>query len=137
LSCAMECGETRARLDRQLVEGEVPGAEREGLCEGRRPAVFAVAGQRVNEVEADAPKAPLRNLQRCKALARRVRPAEESERLVVEALKPERQAVDPGMSEIGEAIGFDRIWVGFERDLDAWSGPPVPDCGVDHGLDRA
>src|SRR5690349_17864474 len=66
-----------------------------------------------------------------------MRPAEEGKRLVVEALKAERQAVDAGVGEIGETAGLDRIWVCLERDLDFGSRFPVADRRVDYSLDGA
>ena len=60
----------------------------------------------------------LRDFERGKAFARRMGAAEEGERLVVEALQAEREAIDPGGAKVGEAGGLDRIGIGFERDLD-------------------
>ena len=48
--------------------------------------------------------------------------AEEGEGRVVEALQPERQAIDAGRREVGEAVGLDRVGIGLERDLDVVGG---------------
>src|SRR6476619_4416121 len=103
--------EARAGLDRELVQRQVRGAERQRLRERRRPAVLGIAGERVDEVEADAPNMLLGGGERRKAFASGMGAAEEGEGLVVEALKAERDAVDPGAGEIGEAGGLHRARV--------------------------
>ena len=50
--------------------------------------------------------------------------AEEGERLVVEALQAERQAVDARRGEVGEARRLDRVGIGLERDLDVVGAAP-------------
>jgi hypothetical protein len=51
--------------------------------------------------------------------------AEEAQRLLVQRLEAERDSVDAGRGEIGEARGFDGGGVGLERDLDAGREAPV------------
>src|SRR5687768_11850262 len=86
-----ERGEARAGLDGQLVQRQMGGAERQCLVERRAPRGLRIAGQSVNQIEADAGEALLGNGQRIEALASRMGTAEEGEALVVEALKAERQ----------------------------------------------
>ena len=69
---------------------------------------------------------PLRDFERLPAFARRMGAAEEGERFVVETLQTEREAVDAGRREVGEARRLDRIGVGFERDLDVLGRRPMP-----------
>ncbi len=83
---------------------------------------LGVAWKRVDQVEADAPEMLLRGFQRGKAVARRVGAAEEAKRRVVEALQPEREAVDAGGLEIRKSRRFDRVGIGLERDLDVVAG---------------
>ena len=64
-------GEARAGLDRQLVEREMAGAEAERPLELGRPGRLALAGQRVDQVEADPVEAALRGRQRGERLRRR------------------------------------------------------------------
>src|SRR4029079_1409443 len=93
----------RARLDRQLVQGKVLRSERKRLAEHCSPALLRVAGQRVDQVEAHPPEPLLRNFQGPEALAGGVGAAEKGERLVVEALEAERQAIDAARRQLGEA----------------------------------
>ena len=72
-----------------------------------------------------------------KTLARGMRAPEEAKRLVVEALQAERQAVDAGRRQIGEARGLDRIGIGLERDLDVVGGRPVRGSGSRSPLRRS
>ena len=51
--------------------------------------------------------------------------AEEAQRRVVERLQAERDAVDPGGGEVGEARRLDRRGVGLERDLDVGREAPM------------
>src|SRR5438874_9359551 len=101
------------------------GAEAESLRQRRRPAVFGVARKRVNQIEADSSELVLRDFERLPPLACRMRAAEEGELLIVEALQAEREAVDSGCREIGEARRFDGVGIGFERDLDVVGCRPV------------
>src|SRR3982750_4705928 len=93
----------RPGLDRQLVKRQMAGAEAESLRKRRRPAVFGVARKRVDQVEADSSEMVLCDFEGLPSLACRMRAAEEGEFLIVETLQPEREAVDSGCSEIGEA----------------------------------
>src|SRR5438270_4674199 len=114
----MQRGEACARLDCQLVEREMAGAEAESLRERYRPAVFGVAGKCVDEVEADSAKMVLCDFERLPSLADRMGAAEEGQLLIVETVQAEGEAVDYGCMEIGEARRLDGVGVGFERDLD-------------------
>ncbi len=64
----MEGGEARARLDRQLVERQVTGAERERAGKHRLPLDGGLTGQGIDEVEGDAVEVPLRDVECGKAL---------------------------------------------------------------------
>src|SRR5687768_6733201 len=79
--------EARARLDGQLVEGQMAGAETECAPEHRLPFLDPLTGKGVDQVEADAFEVALRRVEGCKALARAVGTAEEGEGAVVEALE--------------------------------------------------
>src|SRR5438270_13568515 len=105
----MQRGEACARLDCQLVEREMAGAEAESLRERYRPAVFGVARKCVDEVEADSAKMVLCDFERLPALARGMGAAEKRQLLIVEALQAEGEAVDSGCTEIGEARRRDGI----------------------------
>src|SRR5215217_4043390 len=103
-------------------------SEAERLRQGHRPAVFGVAGKCIDQIEADAPEVLLRNLERLPSFPRRMRSPEEAERLVIEALESEREPVHARGSEIGEARRLDRIWIGFERDLNVLRRRPELEC---------
>ena len=128
--------ETRPGLDRQFVEREMAGAEADGALERRCPALFGVAGKRIDEVETDAFEPTLRGFERMQPFARAMRAAEKAQGLVVEALETEREPVDAGYGEIGEARRLDRVGIRFERDLEVVGRVPVGSRGIDHGRDR-
>ena len=111
------------------------GAEAERAVELGRPARFVVAGERVDEVEADAVDRALRGGERALALVGGVGAAEEGEAGVVEALQAEADAVDPGAGEVGEVGGLGAVGVGLERDLDVVGGAPMVSRGGDDGFD--
>ena len=57
-------------------------------------------------------------------MARIVKPAEETQCVVFERLQPKRYAIDACCGEIGEAGGFYRGGIAFERDLDSGCETP-------------
>ena len=59
-------------------------------------------------------------------LRRGMSPAEEGQRMVVEGLHPERQAVDARRPERLEPPGLDRRGIGLQGDLDRAADRPVP-----------
>ncbi|MCY1173650.1 hypothetical protein D9M73_138170 [compost metagenome] len=128
--------EARARLDRQLIEREMLGAEGERAGEFGFPGGQRLAGAGVDKVEADARKGGLRGVERGEALGHIMRAAEKGERAIVKRLQPERHAVDPGARNIGKARRLDRGGIRLQRDFDIWLGGPVHGGGVDHCRDR-
>src|SRR5688572_1856898 len=102
----MERGEAGAGFDGQLVERKVTRSERE--CAGQHcfPLSRRLAGQRVDEVEIDPPEMALGDVERGKALGRRMGAAEEAQSGVVQRLESEADPVDAGTGEIGEASRF-------------------------------
>jgi hypothetical protein len=52
-----------------------------------------------------------------------MRAAEEAQRVVVQRLQPERDAIDSRRREIGEARRLDRGGIGLQRDLDRGRSP--------------
>src|SRR5688572_6202705 len=54
LACGSERSEARPGFDGQLVERQMTGSERERAIERRAPRGLGVAGQSVDQVEADA-----------------------------------------------------------------------------------
>src|SRR6185369_15325553 len=124
-------GEARAWLDRQLVERQMLGAERERAFEARRPASFTIARQGVDQVETDATDRRLGRLQRAQSLVRGMGAAEKSERLIVEALQAEADAIDAGLGEIGEARRLGAVGISLQCDLEIVSLRPVIACGGD------
>src|SRR5206468_12507458 len=107
-------------------------AERKSLCQCDRPAVDRLARQGIDEIETDAAELLLCRCQRSKAFPRRMRPPEEVQRAIIEALQPEREAVDAGGLEIGKPACLYRIGIGFERDLDVFGSSPVRKRARDH-----
>src|SRR6185369_7947063 len=107
-------------------------AEAECLSQCGRPARFGVARKRVDQVEADPSEVSLRDLERPPPLPCGMRPAQEAEHLVVEALQPKRQPVNACRSEIGKTRGLDRVWIGLERDLDVLRRAPMLAGRIDY-----
>src|SRR3546814_6810912 len=60
-----------------------------------------------------------------------MRPAEKAQRLVIQRLKAQRDAVDARGRERREIGGFDAGGVGLKRDLKIGRCAPVPGCGLD------
>ena len=127
-------GEARAGLDRQLVEGEMLGAERQGLVQACRPARFVVAGKRVDQIEADSVHCRLRGIKGSQSFGRRVGAAQEGERFIVEALQAETDPIDPGAGKIGETGGLGAVGIGFQGDFDVGGCPPMIARGGDDRL---
>ena len=63
------------------------GAERQRALQRRRPGRLAVAGQRVDQIEADPREMPLRDGESALPLIRRMGAAKEGQLYIVEALQ--------------------------------------------------
>ena len=112
-----EGGEARVRLERQLVAGQVGRRKGEcGLDIGQRFGL-RLPGQAVHQIEVEALEMFGGERRRDPRLGAAVDAPEGREMAVVEALDPERQAIDAGGAEAGELRRFDRSRVGLERDL--------------------
>ena len=125
---AHEGGKARARLDGELVEREVAGPQRQRARQFGVPAFRRVAGAGVDEVETDPREMALGDIERGEPLGGIVEAAQKMERLVVERLKAERDAVDPRARQRGEIGRLDRRGIGFESDLDIRRKAPVAGC---------
>ena len=126
LAGPVELVESRAGLDRQLVEREMLGrmADRElelGAPERRR--LLGRAG--IDQVEGVALEIFPGDRDRIQRFLRRVHPAERFEVGIVQRLHAERDAVHPGRPEIAEAAGLDAGRIGLERDLAMGIDGPV------------
>ena len=110
--------ERRPGLDGELIQREVVGAESERAVELCPPGRQVLAGPGVDQVERDARKQQARQLERGNGLLGGVLPAEEDQRVRVQALDPERDAVDAGGAEGAEPSRLDAGRVGLERDLE-------------------
>ena len=127
--------EARAGLDRQLIEREVLGPERQRAGQLGLPFRQRLAGAGINQVEADPAEITLGDGQRGQPLGDIVRAAQEAERGVVQRLQPQRHPVDPGRGEIGEARRLDRGRIGLEGDFDSRLELPGLSRRFDHGGD--
>ena len=111
-----------------------PEAERAG--EFGLPVAHRLARPRGDEIEADAREGRLRDVERGEASGEIVRAAEEPERVIVQGLQAEADAVDARRAEARKARGFDRGGIGFKRDLDLGVGGPQVVRALGHGGDR-
>ena len=126
LTLGGERGEAGAGLDGELVEREVAGAEAERTPELRFPGRRALFGPGIDQVEADTVESGLGGVERRQAFRDIMRPTEKMQRSIVERLNTKRYAIDACAREIGEARGFNRGRIGFERDLDIGRKAPKP-----------
>src|SRR5690606_21330180 len=130
--------ELRARLDRELVAGEVTEAEiREG--EGLLARVLrALVGQPEDEIGRHA-----RDAGRERAFDRRpraggvVQPAEEHELIAPERLRADREPMHPGVDEGAGALGVERRRVALRGDLDVVADVEALAEGPEHARHRA
>ena len=84
-----------------------------------------LAGARIDQVEGEAGEMSGRQPIAASASSRcAARPR--NQRCIVERLHAERQPVDPGGGEAGEALGLGRVRVGLQRDLEIGRGGPAP-----------
>src|SRR5690242_8921998 len=91
-------GEWRARLERQLVMGDVRRTEHDRAFDIRQRALQWLVRQRVHQVEVDVVTAGvLCELYRCLGLGSRMDAAERAQLLVIETLHAERDPVDASL----------------------------------------
>ena len=128
--------EPGARLDRQLVEREMIGAEGQRPTQLLFPCGGALAGQRVDEVEAHPAEMALGHLYRPRCLALVMGAAEEMQRFFLQRLHTQRHTVDPGAGKLGEAVHLHAVRVCLQRDLDFRGEPPMPPGGVQKVRDQ-
>ena len=114
----------------------MPGAEGEGAPQFRFPIRFALVGTGVDQVEAHPIEHALRRVERGQPLRHVMGAAEEMERLIVERLKAERGAVDPGAGQIRKARRLDRIGIGLQRDLYVRGEAPMALRRADQRFDQ-
>jgi hypothetical protein len=93
------------------------GAEGEGARQLRFPVRFALAGARVDEIEAHPVKNATSRVECAQPLIDVMGTPQEGQRPIFERLQAERHAVDPGGRQIAETRGFHRVRVRFKRDL--------------------
>ena len=88
------------------------------------PIGLGLAGACIDEVDRYPFETVLRHSDRLQGLVRAMQPTEETQRLVVQALNPQRHAIDPRRCKIGEIRGFDAAGIGFESDFDVMREAP-------------
>ena len=109
--------EARARVDRELIAGDVAGLERGGRRQLAPPRLRRLAGQAEDEVDRDGVEAGgLRGLDRGPRLLRAVTAAEEAERVVGEGLDAERESAHPQPAPRGARVGRHVLGVDLEED---------------------
>src|SRR6185312_16958284 len=126
-----------SRLDGELVERQMVGREVEGAAELGFPFGDALPGTGIDEIEGEAREMARREIDRGARLAGRMLAAEKVQGLLVEALHPERYAVDAGGAESQEFLRLDRGRIGFERHFRIGAELPVPGDAVEHRADAA
>ena len=109
--------EARARVDRELIAGDVARLERDGRRQLAPPRLRRLAGQAEDEVDGDGVEAcGLRGLDRGPRLLRAVAAAEEAERVVGEGLHAEGEGAHPEAPPGGAGVGRHVLGVGLEED---------------------
>ena len=113
--------EAGARLRLELVAGEVLRLECDRLGEVALEVVDALAGNPVDQVERDVVEAGLPQRPHRDAHVLRARaPLERLEQVRLEALRAERDAVDPVLAEQRGQAGRDGLGIGLDGRLGGW-----------------
>jgi hypothetical protein len=117
--------EARARLDRQLVQRQMPRSETDGAPQFGLPRRFALPRSCIDQIEAHPIEAGLRHIERPEPLRYAMCAAEEAKHRVVQSLQAQADTVDPCRRQIGKARRLDRRGVRLQRDLDPRREPPA------------
>ena len=115
---AMQGLELRPRLDRELVQRQMVGGQRQCLAQFHPPRFERLARACADHVERDAREDRPRRLQCGDRLRRRMLPPEQAQRRRIEALHADRDAVHAGLAKRREPFCLDAGGVRFEGDLD-------------------
>ena len=107
-----------ARLDGQLIGGDVVGIEGERLLQGCRPRARRLVRQGIDQVEGQLREQAPRQPGGAGRLLRPVIAAQQLQGPVLQALHPERQAGDSSVGEGGEVLRLRIRGIGLETDLD-------------------
>ncbi len=124
LAVLVEQREGRLRLDGELIEREMIGAEGERLFQFGAPLRVALTRPRIDQIQRDAIEIPHRQIERRFRFFGIVQPPQEFQIGIVQRLHPQRQAIDAGGAVIGKSRRFRAGGIGLERDLDMVCHPP-------------
>jgi hypothetical protein len=113
----LQQGIGRVGLDGELIEREMAGVEGQRLFQFGAPGGVALPGAGIDEIERDATKMRRRQLQRRQRFGFVVQSPQRFQRIIVQRLHPQRDAVHPRRRIIGEPGGVGRGWIGFQGDL--------------------
>jgi hypothetical protein len=102
------------------------GTERKRAAQLGVPIGLGLTGAGIDEIYRNAFEMPLCDFQRLQCFACAMQPAEEMQRLVVQALDAQRHPIDPGHGQIGEIGCLHAAGIGFQRDLDSGIETPQP-----------
>ena len=128
--------EMRPFLDGQLIERQMVGGEIDRLTQLRRPGFGRLTGPGIDQVEGAAREMLMRQIDGAARFRRRMFPAQEFQRFVVQRLDPQRYPIDPGIGIGSELAGLDRGRVRFQGDFDIVGGRHLRPRHRDQGARR-
>src|SRR5689334_17580397 len=109
---------------------------RDRPLEFRSPGIKTLLRPRIDEIERVTVENRTGDCDCIERLLRAVQPAELLERVVVEGLHAERDAIDPGCAKAAETSCLHAGRIGFERYLDVRRNTPVLGDAIQDRLHR-